>query len=349
MLEVRQPGLYSTNARRDNAQRPRWFPICQSITILFMRIKLLQPSRNFTFANDRRSYLLCCIVLAVSIYSEGIYSAGNETIESNAGVSENSVSVEFRNGRLSVSAKQIPIVELMRLVGNETGFEVTAYGDFTGQSVSLSFSGLQLGDAVRRLLRNTSAVVSYGSTGDPAGKSAINKIFLLGASPARVSAIQINTLEPGLETSMRINEIQSGDSGSRIASIDRAEGLSDEITLENLAFSLQHDPDPEVRLKAVSALEKIGGSTAVEVLESGLGDDDRQVRKKVVQTLGGIDDERIPLWLGQVLMGDPSAEVRLVAVRSIARKEGDTARIFLEAATGDSSRIVSEAAIGLLR
>lgn len=48
-------------------------------------------------------------------------------------------------------------------------------------------------------------------------------------------------------------------------------------------------------------------------------------------------------------MGDPEQEVRLVALQAIARKEGDFARIFLQAATGDSSSLVSEAALQLAR
>lgn len=314
-----------------------------------MLIRALQLSWNHAFGNESRSFLLCCIVFIASIYSEVVYSANNEITENKLVISEVPFKVDFQDGRLSVSAKQTPIVELMQFIGNEAGFEVTAYGDFGNQSVSLSFSELQLTEAVRRLLRNTSAVVSYSSSGDSDNQPTINKIFLLGTSTAEVSPIRISTLESDLDTNLRTSEIQSGDSESRITSIDRAEGLTDEITLENLAFSLRHDPDPEVRLRAISAIEKIGGSNAAEILESGLGDEDPRVRGKVVRTLGSINDERIPLWLGQVLMGDPSPEVRLVAVRSIAQKEGDIARIFLEAATGDSSSVVSEAALGLLR
>lgn len=308
----------------------------------------MQLNQNLTPGNEGRSFLLCCIVFILSLYSGSIYSANNEIIVNNAAIAEDALSVDFQDGRLSVAAKQIPIVELMQLIGDEAGFEVTAYGDFSSQSVSVSFSELQLGEGVRKLLLNTSAIISYASSDRSDKKPTINKIFLLGTSSAEVSPIRINALEPDLGNTMRFSEIQSGDSGSRIASIDRAEGLTDEITLQNLAFSLQHDPDPEVRIKAISALEKIGGSTAAEALESGLGDEHPQVRKKVVQTLASIDDERIPLWLGQVLMGDPSPEVRLVAVRSIAQKEGDVARIFLQAATGDSSSVVSEAALSLL-
>jgi len=314
-----------------------------------MPIKPLQSSQAFALATQKRSPLFYCLVVIASICSKGTYAANNEIIETNPANSVDPVSVDFRNGRLSVSAKQVPVVDLMQRIGDEVGFEVTAYGDFIDQSISMSFSEVQLAKAVRRLLRNTSAVVSYSNSSGSDEAPAISRIYLLGASSATVNPIRIETLEPGLAAESRLDQIQSDDSEARIASIDRAEGLADEITLENLSFSLRHDPDPEVRLRAISALEQIGGSTAVDALESGLGDDRIEVRKKVVQTLGNIDDDRIPLWLGQVLMGDPSAEVRLVAVQSIARKEGDIARIFLEAATGDSSSDVSNAALGLLR
>lgn len=292
---------------------------------------------------------LCCIVLAASIHAPGISAAGNETSENDAAVSENSTAVNFHDGRLSVSAQQASLVELMRLVGEAAGFEVTAYGDLSDRPVSVSFSELQLAEALRKLLRDTSAVVSYRASKDPGKEPAVSKIFLLGSNTARAEPIRIDTVEPGLETSMRLDEIQSGDAESRMAAIERTEGLADDITLDNLAFSLNHDPDPEVRLKAISALEQIGGASAAGALESGLGDRNPRVRQKVVQALGRIEDERIPLWLAQVLMGDPSAEVRLVAVRSIARKEGDVARIFLEAASGDSSSAVRQAAEDLIR
>ena len=72
-------------------------------------------------------------------------------------------------------------------------------------------------------------------------------------------------------------------------------------------FSLQHDPDPTVRARAVTALEQIGGEVAATALETGLGDDNPSVRRIVVQALGNVQDERVSLWLGQILIGDPSA------------------------------------------
>ena len=314
-----------------------------------MQINSLLLSQEFRGANVIGFSLLFCIVFSLSLFSGDVFPANNEIDAENAASSESAVTLDFRDGRLSVSASQVPIVELLQLVGDRVGFDVIAYGDFSDHSVSLTFSDLPPAEAVKKLLLDTSAIVSYGKAADPGKQPPISKIFLLGIGTAQSSPIRINTLESGLQNSQRLDEIQSSDAESRIASIERTEGFSDEITLENLAFALQHDPDPEVRLKAITALEKIGGSSAVDVLESGLGDQQAEVREKLVQTLGSIDDERIPLWLGQVLMSDPSEEVRRAAVESLARKDSDTARVFLEAATEDGSSLVSEAALRLSR
>lgn len=257
--------------------------------------------------------------------------------------------VDFRDGRLSVSAENISIVALMRQVGVEANFDVASYGDLDEQTGSWSFADLPLVEALKKLLRDTNTIITYRSEGDDGDEPRLAKIYLLGTSSSKTGAIRIQTVEPGLDNQLRLDQSQAGDLQSRLDSIDRSEGLADEITLENLSFALHHDPDPEVRIRAVSALEGIGGTAAVTALEAGMGDSDTEVRKKVVQALGKIDDERVPLWLGQVLMGDPEAEVRLEAVRALAQKNDDITRIFLQAATRDSSKLVSEAALQLSR
>jgi hypothetical protein len=204
-------------------------------------------------------------------------------------------------------------------------------------------------EAVRKLLRKTNTVIVYRPDNDSNVEPGISTIYLLGSKSTKVNPIRITTVETGLDYQARLDQVQINDVQNRIDDIDRTEGLTDEITLGNLAFALRHDPDPEVRIRAVSALEGIGSPAAVTALEGGMGDLDASVRKKVTRAFGEINDERIPLWLGQILMGDPSAEVRFVAVQSIAQKEGDVARIFLEAAAGDSSSLVSEAALQLTR
>lgn len=258
--------------------------------------------------------------------------------------------VNFRDGRLSLSANGVSLAVLMQLVGDKAGFEVIIKGELEAQRGSWAFTDLTLNEAVRRLLRDINSIIVYRPGSDDA-ESTISRIYLLGSGSGsdNPGPIRIDTVVPSLENQLRLDQVESGDAEERIAAINRSEGLADDITLQNLAFALQHDPDPEVRIRAISALEGIDAAATVTVLEAGMGDADAEVRIKVMQALAKFDDERIPLWLGQVLMGDPVPEVRLEALRAIARKEGDVAKIFIEAATTDSSKLVSDAALQLIR
>lgn len=318
---------------------------------MIMHSRLRQSQRRSAPVNRLYRLLLPGFVIVLSIVSPAAFASEDSSLAESTTTPGDVISVEFQDGLLSVSAEQAPIVELMQTVADEADFEVTAYGDLSRHLVSISFARVKLKDALKWLLRDTSAIVSYRDSGETRIEPQIARIFLLGTSSAAAKSnpIRVETLAPDPGNNLRASEIRSTDSESRIASIERTAGMNDSITLENLAFSLNHDPDPGVRLKAITAIGEIGGPAAAGMLEPGLGDKDPLVRKTVVQTLGGIEDERIPFWLGQVLMGDPSPEVRLVAVRSIARQEGVTAKIFLEAATGDKSSAVSDAALELLR
>ena len=314
------------------------------------RLHQSQPPGRTSFLGTGRLVTRHWILALIIIIASGACLATDDSSSvssTNAPVVSNPV--DFRDGRLSVSAKNISIAALMQLVGAEADFDVIAYGDLSDQTGSWSFSGLPLTEAIKKLLRGINTIVTYKPGSHSAAEPRMSKIYLLGSSSAKLSPIRIQTVEPGLDNQLRLDQAQASDLQNRLAAIDRSEGLADEITVENLTFALRHDPDPEVRIRAISALEGIGGSTAVTALEAGLGDSDTAVRKKVIQALGRINDERIPLWLGQVLMGDPVPAVRLEAVQAVARKDSDIARIFLEAATGDSSSDVSEAALGLLR
>ena len=168
----------------------------------------------------------------------------------------------------------------MQLVGEKADIEVVAYGDLNDQNGSWSFSNLPLADAIKKLLNDTNAIITYSSDSNTDAEPRISKIYLLGQGSTRVSLVRINTVEPSLDNQLRMDQAQAGDTQERLAAIERSEGMVDELTLENLTFALQHDPNPVVRSRAVKALEQIGGSVAASALEAGLGDDDLTVRKK---------------------------------------------------------------------
>jgi hypothetical protein len=278
---------------------------------------------------------------------------------------EQSDQVDFADGRITVSTGKISLIELMKIMGSRAGFKIISFGDVDIDTGPWSFSDLPLARAIEKVLDGTNAIIAYHDDDSSVHKPEISTVYILGSRNGESSPSQIVIFDTGLGSQVPdqsseiathqaltdeliLEQTLSGKSQDRIDAIERLQGLSDELTMAHLRFALQHDPDPEVRIRAVSALEQIGGSTAATALQHGLGDDNSSVRINVVKTLGKTHDERVPLWLGQILMGDSNAEVRLQAVHTIANQEGDTARIFLEAAADDSSNQVSAAAVRLL-
>ena len=92
------------------------------------------------------------------------------------------------------------------------------------------------------------------------------------------------------------------------------------------------------------ALRDIGGDPAISALEAGLGDEDPEVRIKVMNSLGRIGDQRAIMWLGQAIMGDPEPEVRFEAVLALEGHKGGAVEAFITAAAEDDSQIVQKAA-----
>jgi hypothetical protein len=276
--------------------------------------------------------------------------------------------VGIENGRLSVTADTMPLVDLMKIVGDKADIKVVPFGEIDIETGPWSFTDVPLTRAIRNLLKGTNSVVSYEKDDGQTETQRISAVFILGAGSTETGDAEFEQVESvptipsdsapmpsieqtqqqAFETELVLRQSLSTDSASRVEAIDRLQGLSDDLTVTQLTFSLREDPDPEVRTRAIELLEEIGGTPAATALEAGLGDDDVTVRKNVVKALGTTQDERVPMWLGQVLMGDESADVRLQAVESIASQEEYSARIFLEAATDDESAQVSAAAVRLL-
>jgi hypothetical protein len=271
--------------------------------------------------------------------------------------SAGSVQIALEAGHLTVSASGVSLRNLVTQIGARAGFEVVAVAGFDVRVDSWSVAGVPLKQAIQSLLKSTSAVVAYGPPESDAESGHIVAVYLLGGrsngQSAQVqssadTAGRLITLTPSQSNQILLDETQLQSEEARIQSIDRLVGLSDEITIDNLTFSLEYDPDPEVRKRAAQALADIGGEVAATALERGLGDGDASVRTQAVGFLAGVDDERITLWLGQVLMGDTDPAVQLAAVEALARRTDGMAAHFLQAAAGHDSPQISEAAAALL-
>jgi hypothetical protein len=316
-----------------------------------------------TLLNRLRAAALVPLAVFVALLTSGRPALADQqsTLDAASGrdsqvQSADSVYIALEAGRLTVSASGVSLRNLIERIGSRAGFEVVAVAAFDTRIDSWSIADVPLKQAVEGLLKGTSAVVAYGPPESDSEFGGIAAVYLLGGRPNGQSAQvqssadtagRLITLAPTQSNQILLDETQLQDQEARIRSINRLAGLSDDITVDNLTFSLEFDPDPDVRKRAAQALADIGGEVAATALERGLGDGDASVRTQTVEFLAGIDDERITLWLGQMLMGDPDRAVKLAAAEALARRSDDMAAHFLQAAAGNESPQISEAATAL--
>jgi hypothetical protein len=89
--------------------------------------------------------------------------------------------IEYRDGALSVTAKNASRIELLERVGREVGFRVVVVGKVRDDNRSWAFSGLPLPKALKRLLSDTNSIVVYAKpTGDGRERD-VSVVYLLGS------------------------------------------------------------------------------------------------------------------------------------------------------------------------
>jgi aminopeptidase N len=121
---------------------------------------------------------------------------------------------------------------------------------------------------------------------------------------------------------------------------------SDVVTA--LGDAAQHDPFWGVRIEALKALGKIGGSSSEQTVLSEINDDKPWVRDMAVQQLGNFkDDSSLPARLTEIATSDRMYRLRAAALNSLASLKAPGAYDTLVAAVQSSSpdNVVRNAAL----
>lgn len=130
--------------------------------------------------------------------------------------------------------------------------------------------------------------------------------------------------------------------------IARLEGFYDSLTIKRLTTLLRQGGDTAVRQRAVEMLARIGDSTAVDMIVEGLADNHERVREAALHALLITHYNDIDLILGQVLHGDRSTRMRLLAVELLGSRHSPLAETFLTTASRDQHPAVRERAVQVL-
>lgn len=266
-------------------------------------------------------------------------------------------SIQLTDKGLTVQATDLPKSELLSRIAAVYGASLRLQGTFSART-SISFRDLSISAAVRRIVDGGHFVILHDAAA--AARLAGRPVEIRVYAPRRATAVDRagdpahprpadlpRTGKAPEDRSAAIDEPAIIDLGRpAIEALAARAGAAD---IQALGEVVERHGDDAMRYLALDLLTDIGNDAAVQAVERGLGDENPLFRSNAVATLGDIVAADAARSLGQVVFGESDPSVRLLAVESLALRQGEPVKAFLKAAAVDPDPAVREAAVGALR
>jgi hypothetical protein len=263
-------------------------------------------------------------------------------------LAETPPSAEWKDGRLSVTAEKARLAEILQAIARLTGMEVRG-AEALDEEVSVQFSGLALGEALKRLLLHVNHLVLEDTSTEEGGTRLI--VWVLGAGGRPPAAAVIERVEKPAPSGDQpwgpIAElVVDPDPGMRRWAVKRLGERADHEAFTRLLRVLEDD-DADVRRDALTALAQYG-RTAIDPVKRLLeAEKVADVRVAALQLLGQIGrEDAAPFLLG--VLGDPDPRVRIAAVEALGHAGEPTATEALLEGIRDKEPAVRMAALRTL-
>lgn len=235
------------------------------------------------------------------------------------------INVAIQQGLLTVDLQNVPLADVLRLIGKRAGLQVTMSVK-VGARVTDAFTGVPLDQGLMRLLRGYSTVLIYVPAQGGAAESVLAKVWVYRSAD--------NPEPTGVDRLKAVRELARP---------------GDDAAASTLAQILAQDPDPIVRAEAAAALGKVGRERAAGLLTSALKDQEPSVRREAAKSLSAVGGATARTALSGALRRDSDPQVRLEATRTLSMfPSKDQAWRALSAAKSDADSSVREAAISTL-
>jgi len=300
-----------------------------------------------------------------------------------AGGAESAIKVDWNKGRLSVSAENAELSQVLREVAHQTGIRIRGSQDVQ-QRVSMHLSDVSLEKGLKALLDGVDYAVlgdisspekarlaqvvvfawrtppdSNRATGANAASNSIQKArATLARGRAGSVAEETSQQEKALaaveaaaakgDLDALSKAVQSSDPMVQAQAFDEMSKLNPQAALDSLTNDLKSD-EPTVRLQALQLLdqsEQADNDAVVSAMGQALNADDTSIKDYAIQALarrGGSQE----MDLLRQAMGDPDPAVRLMVLESVGQQT--EALPLLQQAVNDSDPSVSAAANQLLK
>lgn len=257
--------------------------------------------------------------------------------------------VDYAGGKLSVTADQVPLSQVLQEVGKKTGLEVRGLTE-AGKTVAVQFSGVSVAQAVQDLLGGTNYVV-FGSLSSPASVRAARAVILNAAAGAAIDigneAQTGQTAAAQAKRSTWRGQLMSTNPAEQDAGFREVIRMGPKEAYDALADVIANG-DGIARLRALQFMDQDGQidpSMVMGSLRDALNDQDSVLRDYAVQALGrhpGADS----LDLLRQVYSDGDSTVRLNVIEAVSQRAD--AHVLLQQAAADPDQAVSSLANELL-
>jgi len=260
-----------------------------------------------------------------------------------------SLKVDYAESRLSISADQVPLAQVLQEVGKKTGLEVRGLSE-AGKTVAVQFSGVSVAEAVQDLLGGTNYIV-FGSLGSAVSVRSARVVIINAAAGAAIdTGTEAETGRAAAAQAKRNafrGQLMSTNPAEQDAGFREIVKLGPKAAYDALADVIANG-DGIARLRALQFMDQdsqIDPSLVMSSLQNALSDQDSVLRDYAVQALGRRPGTESLDLLRQVYT-DGDSTVRLNVIEAISQRTD--AHAFLQQAATDPDQAVSSLATELL-
>lgn len=285
------------------------------------------------------------------------------------------IEVNLQERTLSVHISNMPLVDILKIIGDEAGFRLIVLGSRESR-ITQNFSNIPLSEGIRRLVGNRSVAIVYQIVDAPDNRKElqdIKEIWVFDSADAAADTPISDTEEELLKIDVAVvssddliqsEKIESNaktespnDPGKNNPPQPNAAGIKEAATYPQFdkesdvgywADRLINNADLSSREQAITELQRIGSDAAVAAIATAFADNDVQLRRHAVESLGRVDNGNAVQLLGQALLGDKDPSVRLSAVRFFANQNSEVSSAFLNKALTDKDEQIQTLAMQAL-
>lgn len=222
--------------------------------------------------------------------------------------------IRYSGGLLTVQADQTPLAAVLGRVAAITGIKIQIDPGFNSAVSHWAIRDLPLEEALLQLARPHNVLIFHGAQGSSAPVGQIVAVHVLAPQFPQSHETGLTSDQPA------------------------AKPLAP--TARDLVQVIQTSGDWFQRQQAITALSAMPIDEARPGLESALAVPEPVLRQDIVRVLGTLYGETPPTVLGQVVMGDGNAHVRLAALQALAGINTPIARQFIQQALRDPEEFI---------